>query len=102
MIEPSNSPWRAQVLVTTNDRHKRRMVVDYSHTINKHTELDAYPLPNLDLLANKIAEYTVYSTFDLKSVYHQVPICEVDRPYLLILHSNPVEGCTSLHVYPSE
>ena len=81
VIEPSNSPWRAQVLVTTNDRHKRRMVVDYSHTINKHTELDAYPLPNLDLLANKIAEYTVYSTFDLKSAYHQVPICEVDRPY---------------------
>ena len=83
VIEPSNSLWRAQVLITTNDRHKRRMVVDYSHTINKHTELDAYPLPNLDLLANKIAEYTVYSTFDLKvkSAYHQVPICEVDRPY---------------------
>ena len=29
IIEPSQSPWRAQVLVTTNERHKRRMVVDY-------------------------------------------------------------------------
>lgn len=81
VIEPSSSPWRAQVLVTTNDRHKRRMVVDYSHTINKYTELDAYPLPNLDTLAQKVAKYAVYSTYDLKSAYHQVPICESDKPY---------------------
>ena len=45
IIEPSISPWRAQVLVTGGDRQKRRMVVDYSRTINKYTTLDAYPLP---------------------------------------------------------
>jgi len=46
IIEPSYSPWRAQVLVTKDERHKRRMVVDYSQTINKFTLSDAYPLPN--------------------------------------------------------
>ena len=46
IIEPSRSPWRAQVLVTTNETHRKRMVVDYSQTINRFTHLDAYPLPD--------------------------------------------------------
>lgn len=29
IIEPSEPPWRTQVLVTKDERHKRRMVVDY-------------------------------------------------------------------------
>ena len=31
IIEPSSSPWRAQVLVTSGDRHKKRLVIDYSN-----------------------------------------------------------------------
>ena len=34
IIEPSKSPWRAQVLVTSNENHKKRMVVDYSQLID--------------------------------------------------------------------
>ena len=41
IIEPSKSPWRAQVVVAKGDNHKRRMVVDYSQTINRFTLLDA-------------------------------------------------------------
>ena len=48
VIEPSESPWRAQVLVTKIENHKRRMVIDYSQTINRFTELDAYPLPRIN------------------------------------------------------
>ena len=48
VIEPSYSPWRAQVLVARDEHHKPRMVVDYSQTINRYTLLDAYPLPNID------------------------------------------------------
>ena len=81
IIEPSTSPWRAQVLVTSNDRHKKRMVVDYSQTINRFTCLDAYPLPRLDRLIEKVSRYSIYSTFDLRSAYHQVSINKEDRPY---------------------
>ena len=42
IIEPSESLWRAQVLVTKNERHKKRMVIDYSQTINRYTIKDAY------------------------------------------------------------
>lgn len=81
IIETSNSPWRAQVLVTRNVHHKRRMVVDYSQTVNRFTFLDAYPLPRIDEMVQNIAGYEVYSTLDLKSAYHQIPIAEHEKQY---------------------
>ena len=81
IIKPSYSPWRAQVLVTKDERHKRRMVVDYSQTVNRYTLLDAYPLPNIDEQVAKIAKCSVFSTLDLKSAYYQVPLSVEDRPY---------------------
>ena len=79
-MEPSHSPWRAQVLVhRDNNSHKPRMVVDYSRTINKYTSLDAYPLPRIDDMALEVSKLKFYSTFDLKSAYHQIPILESDR-----------------------
>lgn len=35
VIEPSDSSWRVQVLVTLGANHKWRIVVDYSQTINR-------------------------------------------------------------------
>ena len=46
IMKPSNSPSRAEVLVV--NEKKQRMVVDYSETINKYTQLDTYPLPQID------------------------------------------------------
>ena len=74
IIEPSDSPWRAQVVVTRNENHKKRLGIDYSETINRFTRLDAYPMLRIDVTVNQYAQYTVFSTVDLKSAYHQVPI----------------------------
>ena len=81
VIEESTSPWRAQVLILTNERQRKRLVVDYSRTINRFTRLDAYPLTRMDYLAQEIAKYKIYSSLDLKSAYHQIPIKEEDKPY---------------------
>ncbi|XP_066907466.1 uncharacterized protein [Halyomorpha halys] len=81
IIEESNSPWRAQVLVVQNENHKKRLVIDYSQTINKFTLLDAYPLPNMDELVRNVAKYSLFSTIDLKSAYHQVPIADDEKVY---------------------
>ena len=75
IIEPSTSPWRAQPLVVREDgNHKRRMVIDYSQTVNKYTCLDAYPLPNIESTVRKLAQYKFFSTIDLRSAYHQIPL----------------------------
>ena len=81
LIESSNSPWRAQPLVVTQENHKKRMVIDYSQTVNKYTLLDAYPLPRMQDVVQKIAKYNVYSTLDLTSAYHQVELPPSDRLY---------------------
>ena len=58
IIQPSVSPWRAQAFVTQEDgTHKRRMVIDYSETINLYTELDAYPMPNVLKMVQDVSKY---------------------------------------------
>jgi hypothetical protein len=54
IIESSKSPWRAQVVVTKDENHKKRMAIDYSQTINKFTILDAFRLPRIYELVNQI------------------------------------------------
>ena len=46
--------------------------------------MDAYPFPRIDDLINILAEYSVFSTFDLKSAYHQFPILETDSVFIAI------------------
>ena len=94
VIRPSHSPWRAQVLVVTNKKSgKRRMCIDYSQTINLFTDLDAYPLPSIESLVNKLSLHKVFSTFDLKSAYHQIPIRESDKIYTAFeVNRIPVEN----------
>ena len=81
VIEPSSSPWRAKVVVVKNPSQpdKKRLCVYYSQAINQYTELDAYPLPRINEMINNLAHYKLCSTFDLRTVYHQVPIFKDDR-----------------------
>ena len=81
IIQKSTSPWRAQVLVVKKENQKRRLGIDYSETINKFTYLDAYPLPRIDDIIQNIAKYKVFSTIDLRSAYHQIPLNVKDREY---------------------
>src|SRR5215469_12188471 len=57
------------------------MVVDYSTTINRFTYLDAYPLPDIEDLINKVFTYKVFSTTDLKSAYYCVPLHKDDKKF---------------------
>ena len=82
IIKPNVSPWRAQgAIVKDAEINKRRMCIDYSQTINLFTELDAYPLPRIDVLVNNLSKYYVFSTFDLRSAYNQIPIAKKDRAF---------------------
>ena len=68
-------------MVHNKESGKKRLCVDYSQTVNLVTQLDAYPLPRIDDLANKLSAYRVFSTFDLKSPFHQIPLLESDKWY---------------------
>ena len=79
IIEESVSAWRAQAFVVHG--HKRRMVIDYSQTVNLFTATDAYPFPDVESILNRAASYKYFSKIDLKSAYHQIPIREEDRKF---------------------
>ena len=93
IIEESNSPWRAQVVVTKSDHHKKRLVIDFSETINRFTHLDGHPLPRIEDLVKEVASYRYFSSIDLCSAYHQVPLNDKDRPYTAF------EACGSLYQF---
>ena len=57
------------------------MCTDYSQTINLFTELDAYPLPRIDDVIKKLSQYKLFSTFDIKSAYHQIPLRETEAKF---------------------
>ena len=59
----------------------RKDCVDYSETVNKYTYLDAYPLPLIDEVIQKIAQHNVYSTIDMRDAYYQCELREEDKPY---------------------
>ena len=69
------------------------MVIDYSRTANRFTQLDACSLPRIDYMVQKIAQYSIHSTSDLKSVCHQVPLREEDKPYTAF------ESCVKLYQF---
>ena len=74
VIEESISSWRAQVLIVTNELKRKRLKVDYSQTINRFTWFDGYSLSRINDVVYKIFRFRYYSSFDLKSTFHQIPI----------------------------
>ena len=80
IIVPSRSPWRAQALVVPQGA-KRRLVIDYSQTINRFTRLNAYPLPGIREMVEKISKYKIFTSIDLRSAYHQIPIMEKEQKF---------------------
>ena len=80
VIVPSRSPWRAQVVVVQQGS-KKRLAIDYSQTINRFTNLHAYPVPAISDMTEKISKFSYFSTIDLKSAYHQIPLKTEERMY---------------------
>ena len=69
------------------------MAVDFSQTINRHTKLDAYPVPRIDEMVESLSKYKYFTTLDLSSAYHQIPIAEHERPYTAF------EACGKLYQF---
>ena len=63
------------------NRQRKRLCIDYSQTINIYTQLDAYPLPRIDDMINELSQYSVFSTFDLRSAYHQIELVSSECKY---------------------
>ena len=79
LIEPSTSPYGAPILFVAKKDGTLRMVIDY-RALNKITVKNRYPLPRIDDLLDQLQGATHFSSLDLTSGYHQVPLHPTDVP----------------------
>jgi hypothetical protein len=79
-LEPSESPYGAPVLFVSKPNGRGlRLCVDY-RTLNAITIKNRYPIPRIDDLLDAVSGAKFFTSLDLTSGYHQVLICEEDRP----------------------
>ena len=73
VIEESNSPWASAVVLIPKGDGSIRFCVDYRH-LNDVTLPDAYPLPRVEDLIDKIGQAKYLTKIDLSRGYWQVPM----------------------------
>ena len=56
--------------------------------------MDAYPLPKIDELLNRLAKAAIYSKVDLHSGFHQIPMERNSIPLTGFRVPEPIEGCS--------
>jgi hypothetical protein len=80
IIECSNSPWGARVVLAKKKDGKWRFCVDYRY-LNSVTKKDAYPLPRIDDTLEALGgeDARVFSSLDVASGYWHIPLFTEDR-----------------------
>lgn len=78
VIEHSNSDWAAPIVTVHKKDKTLRLCVDYRR-LNAMSKSDAYPMPRVDDLIDKVGSARYISTLDLPKGYWQVSVADTDR-----------------------
>ena len=79
IIEPSVSEWSAPMVIVKKKDGSIRLCVDYRQ-LNAVSEGDAYPMPRIDDLIDRLGKANYISTLDLTRGYWQVPVAKESQP----------------------
>jgi len=96
LVEPAASPWSSNVVMVRKKDGSFRLCVDY-RALNSVTYKDTYPLPHVDTCLGSMNGATWFSTLDLRSGYHNIPIKESDRDKTTFITRR---GCFRYKVLP--
>ena len=73
IIEPAHSPWSSPIVLIKKKDGAVRFCIDY-RKLNLVTKRDVYPLPRIDASLAALSGSQWFSTMDLISGYHQIPM----------------------------
>ena len=62
-------------------KKKKSICIDYSQTVDKNTHLDAYTLPKIRENMQQVSLYKWFSTLNLRSAYHQLPLLQEEQKH---------------------
>ena len=79
VIWKSKSPWASPLMFVEKPDGTLRPVIDF-RALNEVTCRDAFPIPCIQDCLDAVSGATLFSTLDLTSGYHQVPVREEDIP----------------------
>lgn len=84
IIEPSVSPYNSPILLvpkkSDNNSKKWRLVVDFRQ-LNKKILADKFPLPRIDTILDQLGNAKYFTTLDLMSGFHQIPLDPEAKKY---------------------
>jgi hypothetical protein len=87
MIEESASPFASGIVLVNKKDGTYRMCIDF-RKLNGITKKDAYPLPRIDDMLEKLGGAKYFSSLDLTSGFWQVPLDEESREYTAFVTQN--------------
>uniref|UniRef100_A0A8C3H7S2 ribonuclease H n=1 Tax=Chrysemys picta bellii TaxID=8478 RepID=A0A8C3H7S2_CHRPI len=73
VIEHSQSEWRSPVVLVPKPDGSRRFCIDFRR-VNAISKFDAYPMPRVDELLERLGEACYITTLDLTKGYWQIPL----------------------------
>ena len=81
IIEPSMSPWASALVPVARKDGKIRWCCDF-RSLNKHTIVDSFPLPNIDANLHKLGKARYFTALDSKGAFHTMEIDASSRDYM--------------------
>lgn len=79
-IEPSASAYSSPITLAKKKNGTWRLCMDYRH-LNSKSDPDAYPLPRISAILDRLREARYVSSLDLKDGYWQIPMEESSKKY---------------------
>jgi len=75
LIEPSTSQWCSPCFLVKKADGSDRLVVDF-RSLNKATDPTTFPMPQMETILDALGDQkpTIFSTLDLASGFHQIPL----------------------------
>ncbi len=78
VIEESHSDWASPIVLVPKTDGSVRFCVDY-RKVNAVSKFDAYPMPRVDELLDRLGSARFYSTLDLTKGYCQIPLSPLSK-----------------------
>lgn len=73
IVEPSHSDWSSPILLVDKPDGSKRFCVDF-RKVNAVSKKDAYPLPHVTSILDRLRDARYLSSLDIKSAYWQIPL----------------------------